>query len=170
MDHKIALNKLQYYSTSRSPLCWFMNYLPNRYVEINNSISSRSIIISTGVPQGSIPGSLLFWFTRMTYPAHQTCFTVSFMLMIPFFVQSGTPFLCKIQTSMTHLIRNYYKHMCGLLSTNSLSQQNQIHCFPSLPKIYITNYPILKINNMKIEKVVNLNVYLNVWLLNYMDV
>ena len=61
LDHKILINKLKYYGINGTPLCWFMSYLSNRtqYVEINNVISSRSTI-STGVPQGSILGPLLF--------------------------------------------------------------------------------------------------------------
>ena len=61
LDHKILINKLKYYGINGTPLCWFMSYLSNgtQYVEMNNVISSRSTI-STGVPQGSILGPLLF--------------------------------------------------------------------------------------------------------------
>ena len=62
LDHKILINELKYYGINGTPLCCFMGYMSNRtkYVEINNVISSRSTI-STGVPQGSILGPLLFF-------------------------------------------------------------------------------------------------------------
>ena len=61
MAHKILLNKLKYYGINWTLLSWFMSYLSSRsqFVEINHVKSSRSSI-STGVPQSSILGPLLF--------------------------------------------------------------------------------------------------------------
>ena len=61
IDHEILLHKLNYYGIRGNSLNWFKNYLCNRhqYVEIN-SHKSKQIKISTGVPQGSILGPLLF--------------------------------------------------------------------------------------------------------------
>lgn len=61
LDHKILIKKLQYYGISNVNLKLFESYLTNRkqYVQLNNT-KSKSSIITTGVPQGSILGPLLF--------------------------------------------------------------------------------------------------------------
>ena len=61
LDHDILLNKLQYYGVNGSALALFRSYLTERqqYVDYNETSSSLEHI-STGVPQGSILGHLLF--------------------------------------------------------------------------------------------------------------
>ena len=61
LDHKILLEKLDYYGIKGIELNWFKSYLEERkqYVEINN-IKSDYLAITTGVPQGSVLGPLLF--------------------------------------------------------------------------------------------------------------
>ena len=61
LDHDILLNKLQYYGVNGSALALFRSYLTERrrYVDYNETSSSLEHI-STGVPQGSILGPLLF--------------------------------------------------------------------------------------------------------------
>ena len=62
LNHEILLCKLQYYGISVVALDWFNNYLTNRtqYVALDHSILSSRQYITTGVPQGSILGPLLF--------------------------------------------------------------------------------------------------------------
>ena len=61
LDHKILISKLRYYGLNENAIQWFYSYLSDRsqYVEIDN-IKSDFKNISTGVPQGSILGPLLF--------------------------------------------------------------------------------------------------------------
>ena len=61
IDHSILTAKLKYYCISGSKLRLLCSYLLNRkqYTQINN-IKSNILPIPTGVPQGSILGSLLF--------------------------------------------------------------------------------------------------------------
>ena len=61
IDHNILLQKLGHYGISNNELKWFNSYITDRtqFVEIDNAISS-SKHITTGVPQGSILGPLLF--------------------------------------------------------------------------------------------------------------
>ena len=61
LDHKILLDKLQYYGINGVAHRLLESYLSNRkqYVEINET-KSESLTLTTGVPQGSILGPLLF--------------------------------------------------------------------------------------------------------------
>ena len=57
VDHDILLAKLHSYGIRGTPCDWFVSYLS--IVSISNTTSS-SAVISCGVPQGSVPGPLLF--------------------------------------------------------------------------------------------------------------
>ena len=61
LDHDILMAKLQYYGIHGTPLELVKSYLTNRrqYKEIEDT-KSKMLDISTGVPQGSILGPLLF--------------------------------------------------------------------------------------------------------------
>ena len=61
IDHSILINKLEYYGIKGSHLRLLHSYLSNRkqYTEINNT-KTNILPITTGVPQGSILGPLLF--------------------------------------------------------------------------------------------------------------
>ena len=61
LDHSIFLTKLNFYGFSGSVLKWFQSYLSHRqqFVDFDGTVSNICTL-STGVPQGSILGPLLF--------------------------------------------------------------------------------------------------------------
>ena len=61
INFDILLFKLKYYGISNTSIKWFNSYLLNRkqYFEFNQT-KSNIYYITTGIPQGSILGSLLF--------------------------------------------------------------------------------------------------------------
>ena len=61
IDHLILIDKLKYYGINGTNLNLFSSYLNNhkQYTEIDH-IKSNMLPITTGMPQGSILGPLLF--------------------------------------------------------------------------------------------------------------
>lgn len=61
LDHNILISKFRYYGLKDSAVKMIVSYLEHRqqYVDFNGTCSSKELI-STGVPQGSILGPLMF--------------------------------------------------------------------------------------------------------------
>ena len=69
VNHEILLDKLKHYRLFGNSLNWFRSYFKNRtqMACINGSVSDP-LIITTGAPQGSILGPLLFTFYMKDLP------------------------------------------------------------------------------------------------------
>ena len=61
VNHEILIDKLRVIGASSITLKWFKSYLSNRIQRVSyNEVVSDALPISTGIPQGSILGPLLF--------------------------------------------------------------------------------------------------------------
>ena len=61
LDHTILLDKPLYYGIKGTELAWFKSYLSNRTQFVRyDGTNSRTLSITTSVPQGSILGPLQF--------------------------------------------------------------------------------------------------------------
>ena len=62
IDHKILLNRLEHrFGFTQNTLAWFSSYLEHRYQSVViNAATSPTKLLSTGVPQGSVLGPILF--------------------------------------------------------------------------------------------------------------
>ena len=73
VNHSILLRKLDHYGIRGTSHEWFVSYLYNRkqYVSVNGHVSDE-LVITHGVPQGSVLGSLLFLLFIMIYQVFQS--------------------------------------------------------------------------------------------------
>lgn len=62
VHHELLLNKLRFNGFSTSTIKWFKSYLCDRFIRVfvNDNIFSDWVRVTTGVPQGSVLGPLLF--------------------------------------------------------------------------------------------------------------
>ena len=62
VDHSILLKKLEMHGVNTTNLALLASYLNSRkqYIQINESADTAKKDIKCGIPQGSIPGTLLF--------------------------------------------------------------------------------------------------------------
>ena len=61
VNHSILIKKLFHYGIRGSSLSWFCSYLKNRWMQtFVNDISSSNLLLTCGIPQGSVLGPLLF--------------------------------------------------------------------------------------------------------------
>lgn len=153
LDHDILISKLRHNGVLGIEQTLFQNYLSDRYqyVEFNNAISSKRLI-TTGVPQGSILGPLLFLIYINDLPLVSDLFN---MLMYA----DDTTLYCNInQETSDVVINSELEKVTTWLSSNKLSlniKKSKFMVFHTAQRH--VNYPLIQINNCNIERVTNFN-------------
>ena len=154
MNHSILLNKLSHYRISGCSYELFRSYLSNRlqFVDFNGKMSTK-LAISTGVPQGSVLGPLLFLIYINDLPLVSNIFT---MLMYA----DDTTLYCNVKPKVSDdLLNCELSKICDWLGANKLAlnvSKTKYMVFHTANKHVA--YPKLNINGNKIERVTNFNV------------
>ena len=164
IDHSVLLSKLYYYGIHGNSLKWFQSYLFHRYQYVELlGVKSARIAVTTGVPQGSILGPLLFIIymndiANATNKFHFTLHADDTSLLEPLCTFSvelngGSP-------SLSHAINTELNMIFEWLSLNKLSlnvKKTKMMIFHYSQRKISHIIPKLFINNVQIECIPDFN-------------
>ena len=153
LNYDILMSKLEYYGITGKENDLLRSYLTGRsqYVEVNGHKSSH-LQISTGIPQGSVLGPLLFLIYINDLPNASNIFD---MLM---YADDTTLFCNMTDTITVDVINEELSKICDWLGANKLSLnivKTKYMLYHSINKRVI--YPKLKINNKNIDRITQFN-------------
>jgi hypothetical protein len=151
LNHEILYDKLIYYGIRSEELELFKSYLTNRYQYVKyNDTKSELLPISTGVPQGSILGPLLFIIYINDMPNASNAFRFTMYA-------DDTTLLTRLNTNMlnnTNHINAEIVRITDWLSVNklSLNVSKSKYMFFDTKRRVLTN-PQIFIQNTELERV-----------------
>ena len=145
LDHRILLNKLEFYGIRGVTLHWFKSYLENRkqYVDYKGAKSSY-LGVSCGVLQGSILGPILF----LLY-INDICHTSKILHFIIFADDTNAFVANKDISALNQIINTELANLSTWFTSNKLSVNINKSC-----------YILFKTKNKKIDNS-SLNILLN---------
>ena len=153
INHGILIKKLEYYGIRGLSQQWFKNYLMNRKQIVKyNQIRSKEMSITSGVPQGSILGPLLF---LLYINDIQNCSKiVSFIL---FADDTTISYSNKCLKTLNEIMQEEINKVTDWLNINKLSintSKTKLILFRSYNKKLNSNITV-SINNEKVKQVKN---------------
>ena len=159
LDHKILINKLQYYGIKDTALDLFQSYLSNRrqYVQIGNN-KSDTTAITTGVPQGSILGPQLFIIYINDIIKFSTIFHTIIYADDTTLVGKFRDFKICNGHSLSENINYEITKLTDWLNVNRLSlntKKTKLMIFHTPQKKF--DMPTIKINNTELEQQTHFN-------------